>query len=382
MVKQVIIIGSHIQALGLARQASRMGVNVVLFIEERTSVARFSNAVHRTVWFRSLNRLGEYLEPYEDSDTLLFPTADPYVEYMAEHYDTLKEHFYMGIPTPELVELFCDKRNAYKFCDANGIPHPASCYPENLDDVKRLSAGLTYPVVVKPAVMHSFRKLIGKKAYRCDTPEDLIARCAEIDKKIPISSILIQEFLSGGPKTLYSFGAFAVDGEPKAWVMANRIRQNPMDFGNSTTFAFTCENPELEEVARHILKMTNYTGLAEVEYMYDERTKKYKFMEINTRAWKWHSISTGIGFGFLSEMIHYLNGEPGDFKPEHKDMAWADRLTDATIILKESLKGRMNPIAAIRTCLRPTVRAVWDWRDPLPFLMYVLMSPILYIIRH
>lgn len=382
MVKQVIIIGSHIQALGLARQSAKMGINVVLFIEERSSVARFSNAVHRTVWFRTLEHLGEYLKPYEDTDTLLFPTADQYVEFLAEHYDSLKEHFSLGIPAPRLVELFGDKRNSYKFCDANGIPHPRSWYPDTLEDVRRLSGELAYPVVVKPAVMHSFRKLFGKKAFRCDNPEELVARCLEISKKIPIPTVLVQEFLSGGAKTLYSFGTFAVDGEPRAWIMANRIRQNPMDFGNSTTFAFTCDNPELEAAARNILKMTNYTGLAEVEFMYDEQAKCYKFMEINTRAWKWHSISTGLGFGFLSEMIHYLNGEPGDFKAEHKDVAWAERLSDTVIIVKESLKGRMNPFAAIRTCFRPTVRAVWAWNDPLPCLMYILMSPILYFQRH
>ncbi|MBO4263510.1 MAG: hypothetical protein J5871_02370 [Bacteroidales bacterium] len=381
MIRQVIIIGSHIQALGLARQAKRTGIRVILFTEERCSVARFSRAVRKTVFFRSMDELGRALKPYEDTDTLLFPTADQYVEYLAEHDEALKRHFTLGIPAPEVVALFADKRKAYQFADACGIPHPKSCYPATLEDVVRIAGEVSYPVVIKPAVMYSFRWMFGKKAFRCDSPEELIRKCREISKRIPISSVIIQEFLSGGAKTLYSFGAFVVDGEPKAWIMANRIRQNPMDFGNSTTFAVTCHIPAIETAARDILKRTNYTGLAEVEYMYDAQAGCYKFMEINTRAWKWHSLSMGLGFGFLSEMLHYLNGESGDFRPTDKQMAWTDRLTDLTIILKETLKGRMNPFKALHTCCRPTVRAVWSWQDPLPGIMYLLLSPILYFQR-
>ena len=230
--------------------------------------------------------------------------------------------------------------------------------------------------------MYSFHQLFGKKAFRCDDKKELLARCIDISEKIPVSSIIIQEFLSGGAKCLYSFGAFAVDGEPKAWVTANRIRQNPMDFGNSTTFAVTCQVPELEKIARKILKETRYTGLAEVEFMYDEPSKTFKFLEINTRAWKWHSISTGLGFGFLSEMVKFLNGQKGDFKESGTSVAWVERLTDFTIIAKETLKGKMNLFKAIRSYRQKKVSAVWSWKDPLPGIMYLILSPILFIKRY
>lgn len=382
MIKQVIILGGHIQALGLARQTAKLGIPVILFIEDGYSVARYSRAVHKTVVFRAIDKLPLCLKQYEDTDTMLFPTADDYVEYLAEHYNELSKHFYVAIPDPETVALFGDKRKTYQFAEKLGIAHPHSWYPETLKDVEEIAKQTSYPIVVKPAVMYSFHKLFGKKAFRCDTKDELISKCEEINKKMPVSAIVIQEYLAGGAKTLYSFGTYAVNGEPKAWIMANRIRQNPMDFGNSTTFALTCNIPEIEKSARTILKQTKYTGLAEVEFMYDERTRAYKFLEINTRAWKWHSISMGLGFGFLSEWIHYLNGEKGDFCHEHSQMAWVERLTDFTIILKERIKGRMKLSDAVKSYKRKKVSAVWSWCDPIPAVMYLLLSPILYIKRY
>ena len=382
MVKRVIILGGHIQALGLARQTAKLDIPVVLFVEDGYSVARFSNSVQKTVIFGTVDQLEKKLACYRDSGTLLFPTADDYVEFLAEKYTELNKHFILGIPNPEIVALFGDKRKTYQFAEQAGIPHPKSWYPDTLDDVEHIADEIVYPVVIKPAVMYSFHKIFGKKAFRCDSKKELFNKCRVISGKMPIAGLVIQEYLAGGAKSLFSYGTFAVDGEPKAWVIANRIRQNPMDFGNSTTFAVTCDIPVIEKSARKILQNTKYTGLAEVEYMYDELSGSYKFLEINTRAWKWHSISMGLRFGFMSEMIHYLNGEKGDFQPLTKKMAWVERLTDCTIIAKERIKGRMNLSDALRTYCQQKVSAVWSWKDPLPALMYLILSPVLYVKRY
>lgn len=382
MVRQVIIIGGHIQALGLARQVQAIGISVVLFIEDPYSVARFSKSVSKTVVFGSVFQLEVFLKPFQDSDSLLFPTGDQYVEFIANHYESLSRHFVLGIPQVENVDLFGNKRLTYQYASKMGIPHPESWYPNSLEDVELIAEKARFPLVVKPAVMYSFHNLFGKKAFRCDNKRDLIERCSIIQQKIPLSSIVIQEFLFGGPKSLYSFGTFAVDGEPKAWVMANRIRQNPMDFGNSTTFAITCTLPELEKSARCILNEVHYTGLAEVEFMYDDSANEFKFLEINTRAWKWHSISMGLGFGFLSEMIKYLNHQTGDFKESPTRIAWVERVTDWFIIAKESLKGRMSFRKALQTYKNKKVNAVWSWKDPLPGIMYLILLPILFIKRY
>ena len=47
MIDNLFILGGHIQALGLARQAKRSGIGVFLFVPDIYSVARFSRCVDK-----------------------------------------------------------------------------------------------------------------------------------------------------------------------------------------------------------------------------------------------------------------------------------------------------------------------------------------------
>lgn len=383
MISSIIIFGGHIQTLGLARQAKKEGLSVRLINKDSWSVARFSNSVDAVSICKNEDSISSLLESIDNHTTLLFPTNDEYVEYLSKSYDALASRFYMGIPKPDCVKIFANKRKTYQFCEENLIPHPTSYYPNSINEITSLSNTIGYPIVVKPAIMHSFHKLLGKKAFLCNSREELVNLCTQIERKgYPINQLVIQEHLDGGAKNLYSFGAYAKEGNPRAWLQANRIRQNPMDFGNSTTFAVTCNIPQIEETARRILKLTNYTGLAEVEFMYDANTGEYKFLEINTRAWKWHSISENFGFGFLSELIRDVNEQESNFTSADEGKAWVERLTDWTIIAKETLKRRINLCETIKTYHISKVSAVWSRRDPLPAIMYILMSPVLFFKRY
>lgn len=384
MIQRVAIIGGHIQALGLARQVKKKGVEVVLLVESAWSVARFSNCVTRTCVYNSKEELLQLINQMQlpNRATLLFPTNDEAVEILTEHYSEYQSKYALGVPNPEVVNLFNNKRNAYQFATANGIPAPACWYPNRMEDVEQLSIELPYPIVVKPAIMYSFHSTFGKKAFRCDNAEELIQIFQRIDAaNYPIDSILIQEFLSGGPKYLYSYGVFAADGKPVVSLMANRIRQNPMDFGNSTTFAVTCDIDAIKQQSEALLHQVKYFGLGEVEWMYDPHSKTYKFLEINTRAWKWHTICNQLGHSFIEAMIDYYNGVEVSHTHYSGQAAWVERLTDWTVICKEVLKGRMKLSEAYRIYQQTKENAVWSWRDPMPGVMYILMSPVLYVKR-
>lgn len=384
MVKNVIILGNHIQALGLVRQANAMRVKALLATPDRYSVAYFSNTVSEVLFYDTPKELYNKIYSYkaEMKETLLFPTNDEMIEFLVKYYDEFEKSFYMGIPRPEIVELFSNKRNTYRFCEQYHIACPRSWYPNTIEEVEQIADEVDYPVIIKPSIMYSFHRLFGKKAFRCNNKNELIQRAVVVAKYFSLENILIQEFLSGGPQYLYSYGTFATEGVPNAAVMVNRIRQNPMDFGNSTTFAITCNIPEIRKTAEQILKLTRYFGLAEVEFMYDTNTDTYKFIEINTRAWKWHSISNKLGFGFLAEMIHYYNGEVTETKLDFtRKTAWVERLTDFSVIVKEVIKGNLNMREIYNSYKIEKEYAVWSSKDKLPFFMYVLMSPLLFFKR-
>lgn len=386
MIKRVVIFGGHIQALGLARQVAAKGREVVLLVEDGYQIARYSRAVSKTV-ICSIDEWKAKIEEFElpNRGTLLFPTNDEAVEWLCGHYEEYKERFALGVPEPEVIALFNNKRTAYQYAK-NRVPCPECWYPDTMTEVEALSGSLPYPVVVKPAIMYSFHATFGKKAFRCDNAEQLMNvyhRIANAD--YPLESILIQEFLSGGPKHLYSYGVMSVDGKPLVSIQANRIRQNPMDFGNSTTFAVTCNIPVIEAQSVSLLEETKYFGLGEVEWMWDEKAHKYKFLEINTRAWKWHTLSNMLDFSFIGTMIDWFDGvvtHEGVKELRSERVAWVERLTDWAVIAKEMLHGRMKLLDVMRSYKIPHESAVWSWSDPLPGIMYILLSPILYVKRH
>ena len=381
MISRIIIIGGHIQALGLARQAHHLGIEVVLFTTDNLSVARWSNAVsHKIVG--TLDTFINKTISYRDGNTLILPTGDDALEFLNTHREVLSNGFILGIPDRNTVNIFSDKKNTALFSQKNRIPHPVSFYPKSAEELIDMAASMSYPIVLKPTVMHTFHRQFGKKAYLCKTPEELIERAETISKTYPVDQLIIQEFLQGGPQNLFSYGVFAVNGVPIAWIIANRIRQNPMDFGNSTTYAITCYIPEIEEIAKKILSTTNYTGLAEIEFMYNSKNSRYEMLEVNTRAWKWHTLSELLGFGFLDEMIRYHNKLPSLFTPKNRQVGWIDSITDIAVSLKEILHRRMSLKHWIKSYRISKIHAAWAISDPLPSIMYLLMSPILYFKRH
>jgi predicted ATP-grasp superfamily ATP-dependent carboligase len=388
MIQRVVIFGGHIQALGLARQVKAKGLEVVIVTDDGCSVARFSRAVDRSIiapiadWTSKIEEL-----ELPNKGTLLFPTNDEAVEMLCGRYDEYKERFALGVPEPKVIELFNDKRSAYRFAEASEVHCPKCWYPDTMEEVEALRKELPYPVVVKPAVMYSFHATFGKKAFRCDDAASLKATYMRIaSKKYPLETLVVQEFLDGGAKNLYSCGVMAAGGEIIWALQANRIRQNPMDFGNSTTYAISCFVPQIQEQTEALLRMTNYSGVGEVEWMWDAKAQQYKFLEINTRAWKWHTISNQLGFSFIGALIDWF--DKGKFEIlNHKSeidtpVAWVERLTDWTVIAKEILHGRMTLKEVCASYRIKHESAVWSWRDPMPGIMYILLSPILYVKRH
>ena len=384
MIQRVVIFGGHIQALGLARQVSALKREVVILVEDGWSVARYSRAVNRTI-VEPMSNWSVVVEELElpNKGTLLFPTNDEAVEFLCAHYEEYNDRFALGVPKPETITLFNDKRKAYRFAESNDVHCPECWYPDTMEEVRALSAELPYPVVVKPAVMYSFHATFGKKAFRCDDAASLIATYERIaSKNYPLETILVQEFLDGGAKNLYSCGVMAADGEIRVSMQANRIRQNPMDFGNSTTYAISCYIPQIQEQTEQLLRMTGYNGICEVEWMYDAKSGAYKFLEINTRAWKWHTISNQHYFSFIGDMIAYYEGQALSPVTSAKQVAWVERLTDLTVITKEIFHGRMRLSDVIKSYCIKHESAVWKWSDPMPGIMYILLSPILYIKRY
>ena len=116
MISTVIILGEHIQALGLTRQAHSLGLKVVLAVRNWCSVARFSNSVDKTFYYSDDDSLTSILLDHRDINALLLPTSDELIEYLDNNRNELEPFFIIGIPSKECISLFKIKRHIYIVC--------------------------------------------------------------------------------------------------------------------------------------------------------------------------------------------------------------------------------------------------------------------------
>ena len=384
MIDRIILLGNHIQGLGVARICHSLGLEVHLFNEDPICVTRFSNTCKKFVRFNGeadlLKKLMKYNVPKESA--LLMPTNDRFVGFLADNYDELSEWYKLSVPTPEITDICYNKIKTYTRAKELGIPIPESHFPKTEAEVVALQDKVKYPVIIKPAVMYKFYSKLGKKVYLCNTPQELVENYRLATQVIIPDEVIVQEFLSGGPTKLYSFGSFC-SGE-KVWgsFVANRIRQKPMDFGISTTFAKTVVNPRIDELAKKFLTGIGYFGLSETEFMFDENTKDFKLIEINPRTWKWHTISNAVGINLIGMLVDYLNGF--QLEEQHNtraDLGWTERLTDTYVVLTETMKGKYKLKDYVDTLQYKKEYACFSWKDPLPGIMYIALSPYLMLSR-
>jgi predicted ATP-grasp superfamily ATP-dependent carboligase len=384
MITDIYILGNHIQGLGISRNVGRQNYRVTLFNKSSLSVARFSNTCKKFVKFKDTNNLLNILlqDKIANKKALLIPTNDALVGFLSDNYEKLNEKYYLSIPPKEITEIAFNKRKTYQAAMDAGVPIPESHFPDTEEMLLKHSDTIKYPVIIKPAVMYNFYATSGKKVFLCNNKKDLIENYRKAIKIIPKEEVIVQEMLDGGAKNLFSFASYAKNGVVLGSFTANRIRQKPMDFGVATTFAVSVVNERVEKLAEKFLKAINYTGLSEVEFMYDAKTDDYKLIEINPRTWKWHSMANIIGINLIEMMIKDIQGKNIEKHRNTKEkLAWVEQLTDFFIVFTEILKGKMSFRDYYKTWKLKKEYATFDWRDPLPAIMYILLSPILYFKR-
>jgi len=386
-----VVIGGHVQGLGIIRMLGWEGIPVLLMDTTCHNVARFSKYCTMFIKipggvFESEEKFCRFLkeksQQYDLHEWILFPTDDRTVAYLSRNKKELSDYFQIWTPSWDTVEQCYNKKLTYDLAKKIDIPMPESHLPENLSDVRAIGNRLQYPVIIKPAVMHTFYAHTRKKVIIIRTKEELEEQYLRVRKIIPPSEIIIQEIIPGPPENLYSFGSFFKDGNVIASVMGRRSRQIPMDFGKASTYVELVEIPEIGSLASRLLKALGYYGLSEVEFKYDARDGKFKLLEINPRTWKWHSIASlhGVNLPYLlycdmNEIICPITS--GEFLKMNNGK-WIDEYTDLFISLKEMLLGNMTPSKYISTLMGKKVYGSFSYDDPLPFLAETMMIPVLF----
>lgn len=374
----VIVIGGHVQGLGIIRTFGKQKIPSILIDNTSINIGRHSKYCQRFYKVKDTNLLefllnSKLLRKY--NNWVIFPTNDLHVKLLSQNKKQLEKKYTVSTDNWDIVNTFYNKINAYKLLLQTNINLPKTFFPKNLDDLH--NCNISFPLIIKPAVMHEFYKQSKTKVFVCNNKSDLINNYKLANTFISTSEIMVQEIIPGSYKAQYSACFFSIKGKPVITMLGKRSRQHPLTFGNATTYAETIKNhPEFYNDAIEILDKTKYTGLCEIEFIYDERDNKYKFLEVNPRTWKWHSIAEKAETPFLASIYNFLNNTSYPTKNEWKKASFRHRTTDIPTCFKILLKKEK-----VKTDKSNIVYAVWDKSDIKPAIFELLYLPIFIIKR-
>jgi D-aspartate ligase len=376
-----IVIGGEHPGLGIARSLGRRGIPVCV-IDDQHSVSQFSRYVTRVVRVKDLrdeqNTVDAVLDVgkrYGMEGWVLFPTRDETVAAFSRHRDRLAKFFRVTTPAWDTVRWAWDKKNTYDLAEELGIPVPHTYNPRSEAELADLYGRL--PLAMKPAVKENFFYATGDKAWRAETPQQLVDIFRKAQRQIKPEEILIQEIIPGDGQQQYSYCAFFRNGEAHSTLIAKRIRQHPREFGRAATYVETIDFPQIEELSERFLRAINYYGLVEVEFKRDPRDGQFKLLDVNARTWGFHSIGIPAGVDFPYLLYADQTGASVERSRGKAGVGWVRMVTDVPTFAVDLWDRELNLPSYWSSLTRTRAESVFCARDPLPSLAEIVMLPYL-----
>jgi D-aspartate ligase len=376
-----LVVGGDYVGLGIVRSLGRKGVPVCIVDDER-SIARFSRFAtygERVPDLRDEQRAVETVLEVGSrlglSGWVLYPTREETVAAFSRNRAMLAQHFRVPTPGWETVRWAWDKRNTYRLADELAIPTPRTWYPQRLEDLGGIDADPPY--AIKPGIKEHFFYATKAKAWRADSRSELAERFERAVAVTGPGEIMVQELIPGGGEQQFSYCAFFKDGAGVASMVARRRRQHPPEFGRASTFVETTDLPLLETLSERFLQAIGYYGLVEIEYKLDPRDGRYKLLDVNARAWGYHSLGQRAGVDFPFLLFADQLGEQIAPCRARAGVRWARLLTDLPTAAYQLAHGQLDWRCYLRSLVGFDVEAVFSLEDPFPVVAEIALIPYL-----
>ena len=373
--------GGATTGLGAIRSLGRAGV-AVFYLDDKKSEAIYSRYCKKYFISRKMSHSKEELRrilskfQHQIGDAaVLFPAADSYALNLSDLTDELSG-YYLPAPRKEVIEILIDKRRFYQSLKKEKIPYPTTHFFEDLEDARKISRQMSYPVFIKPSISHSFQQRFRKKGFVVNSEEEL-ARYLAFMKKVRVD-VMIQEIVPGSPTNhVFLDGYFNRSLNPKALFARRRLRMWPLAFGNSSL----CVSIPISRIAHlkerlfRYLKAINYHGIFSAEFKKDQRAGVFKLLEINSRTSAWfNTLSAKCGVNIM--LIAYLDaiGKDTKYSEDYEaGVKW--------IFLKDDLRSTMRMLIKGNLTIREWIYSLRGKKD---FLSYAKddLGPFFVSLRH
>ncbi len=257
-------------------------------------------------------------------------------------------------PTPENMEAMGDKLSAKALMKKAGVPLvPGSDGGvESVAEAQRLAKIIGYPIIIKASaggggkgmrVVHADEEL--ESAYR--------ACRSEGQNYFANPTVYIEKFIND-PKHI----EIQVFGDTHGNVVhlferecsVQRRHQKIIEESPSPSVPHQVRL-KMGEVAVRAAQSINYVGAGTIEFIFDNQSKEFFFMEMNTRLQVEHPITELVtGYDLVKEQIWVAKGKPLSFR--QADIKQKGHAIEARICAEDPITYKPSP-GVIRACRHP-----------------------------
>ena len=381
--KGAVIIEGHVQGLSNVRSIGELGAPVIV-VDVHNCIARYSKYCKQ--FFKcppyDSDEFAQFLIDLSKKenlkDWLLIPSNDHAVLTISRNKVELEKHYKTLVPKlNELLNIY-DKKKLLDLAQQHNVAIPKSHILKTTDELTTME----FPVITKGRNGLTFYKKTGKKVFISKSQKELQTQLEEISKFVSIDKCLTQEIIPSHTehKTI-SFTCFSVQGDIKSYWTGVKLREHPLRFGTAT-HTKSIDSEPLKNQSETLIKAINYTGVCEIEYLFDPRTNEYKLIEINPRTWLWVGLAKSCGIDYAKMMYSHVHNLPYDYPKSYPiETYWINHITDLPFSIKGLIKREYTFSEVAKSYISKKEFAIFKSNDILPILSLIFLLPLLIIKR-
>lgn len=244
-----------------------------------------------------IDNLKTISEKYSEDKIVFLPMEEKTVVFFYNFLNIYGAMNFVSIlPQEQVFTTLRDKGKLNEYCAKNGLGAPEFFTIPQLDTLTVDK----YPILLKPCVGSG-----SEGQFRLYKPEDYTDEIKTIANTKPY---LAQELIGNGHDVKGAFFFYNQNGFVDAYTH-ERIRTSPPT-GGVTVLSRLSNNQEVIEEGKNILDKICWQGLIMLEFLYDQKTCKYKVIEANPRVWGSIMLSEYGGSHLLTNYIRSCIGKP------------------------------------------------------------------------
>lgn len=336
---QPVILGTDLNAYNVARAFHMAhGVTSQAFGNAELMQVKHSKIVFTTVvdgFYKDevmVETLVNYAKSMADTELILFASGENYVFRIFSNYDVLSNYYHIPYAEPKMGIYYSDKVNFYQECEKYGIPYPKA-YQVSRENSDLSQLNLTFPLILKPSESTDYFSLTfeGKeKAYILQNQAEYNKAIADVYNNGYQHDMLVQEYVAGPVTDEYVLNVYSdKKGKVRLLSLGQIVLDNPDSELRGNYLAITSPKPsqqidQLYADVIHFLEDIKFTGLANMDFKWDETTQSFKTFDFNLRQGRSSFFSVVAGANYAISVVDDLHDVDREVIYGDRDFLWLD----------------------------------------------------------